>query len=141
VGIEIRKVETVAEVVKVMSLEDDIELYIPGSRGEWIQWLVSQIESENDKVAIWFAYKDEELAGYSVVIDAVNLPLAASVFVFYTWSSLGIKDNRKGLELIEQWAKTRGATSVSINTNMPEVFVHYGFRKEEKTVSMIKEIN
>jgi hypothetical protein len=72
-----------------------------------------------------------------VVINAVAPPLSDSVFIPYTWSTLGAEENQKVLEEIIMWSRAVGANTIRMETRDIDKFHRYGF-KEVATVMELK---
>ena len=57
----------------------------------------------------------------------------------YAWSSSGGDTVAKGLKMIEEWAKEKGAEDLTITTHIPRLFAQYGF-KQHVAVVMTKDL-
>ena len=124
----IKKATVPADLKGLLVLEDDVEKYIPCTRTEWVQWLVQVLENKLDKVGIWVEHNEEgKVIGYAVALDAVILPISKTVAVIYTWAKSGRQVVKDGLALIEEWAIDAGAEDLTIATEMPRLFIPYGF--------------
>jgi hypothetical protein len=124
----IKRLETVEEYVRLMTVKDDVEKHFPCSHSEWVQWLVSH--QRDTKLAIWANFEGGAITGYIVAYDEIVPPIIDSVSLLYVWSDLGAKANREVLELIKDWARSCGARSIRMGTRKePRLFKKYGFKE------------
>jgi len=135
----IKKTNLVKDITQILSLQDDhLEKQIPCDKGEWVQWLVQNIE--NDRIGIWTIKDDNEgrVKAYVVAVDAMNPPISDSVVILYSsvYSSIGEEGNQEVMEKIKEWSRERGAKKITIQTWYPRIMSTYGFvefGKEEGT--------
>ena len=119
----IKKLE-VEEIAGIMQLEDNVTASFPCERGEWVQWLISNVE--NPKVLIIGNIVDGEINSYLVAVDSVRLPLSAQVHILFFYSRRDIDANIKIFDMLNDWARERGALKVRGICQNIKVFEKYG---------------
>ena len=131
----VKKLETAEEIAKLLGVQDDVEDYIPCSRGEWVQWLVSQ--AENERIGIWANLDGaDRINSYIVVFNNVEPPISNSLFIPYVWSVLGQEENEEVLAEVMRWGQERGAKKIRAMTMEPEKLEKYGFNKVAEIVEL-----
>ena len=136
------KAETPNDLKGILNFNDDSENYLSCTRMEWVQWLVQQVGLKNDKLGVWVVRDDDDvLKGYLVAVDSVYLPLFTGVAIIYFCPPFTKREPQEIelLEKLEQWAKSRGADRIEINTRQSQQFLRYGFEDSEYSI-MFKKI-
>lgn len=103
----IKKLE-VDDIAKILSLDDPIEQIFPCDKGEWVQWLMQNIE--NPEILIIGRVSSDELDFYAVAVNYVLKPLSDSIGVILF--SKGAETNSHIREQIIEWGKKKGAKKV-----------------------------
>jgi len=128
----IKKME-VEDIAQILSIEDiDIE-HIGCDKGQWVQWLIPNIE--NPDFFMMCDIEDGKLTGYIVAINAVSLPINTGVSILYS-KTAGIKSNKRILKLLIEWAKEKNAKSIDFLTNNVAGHIVYGFNKKATLMTM-----
>jgi hypothetical protein len=107
-----------SDIDYLVEFSDDVESYIVGSRSDWLHFLRSSIGGSN--LTIFIILLDDEVRGYMVILNSLVWPLSNSLFIQYAYSTLPVKESRDVFGKIIEWAKIRGASSISISTK-PEL--------------------
>jgi len=130
-----KRLEKIEDIAKLLTVKDDIEKYMPCTHTEWVQWLISQIESK--RVFIWADIdEDSVINSYIVVFNMVNPPLGNHLFIPYVFSSLKIEENLAVLEDIKELANSLGAKKISAKVEKAENFKKYGFEKVAEIIEL-----
>ena len=119
----IKKLE-VEEIAGIMQLEDNATESFPCERGEWVQWLISNVE--NPRVLIIGHVIDGEIKSYLVALDSVVLPLSVQVNVLFFYSGGDTDKNIAIVDMLNEWARERGAKTIRFVCQNIKVFEKYG---------------
>lgn len=114
----------VEEIAGIMRLDDGVTESFPCDRGEWVQWLISNVE--NPRVLIVGNIIDGEINSYLVAVDSVRLPLSVQVHILFFYSRRDIDANIKIFDMLNDWARERGALKVRGICQDIKVFEKYG---------------
>ena len=114
----------VEDIAGIMRLDDGITESFPCERGEWVQWLISNIE--NPRVLIVGNIIDGEIKSYLVAVDGVRPPLSVQVHILFFYSRRDIDANIKIFDMLNDWARERGALKVRGICQNIKVFEKYG---------------
>lgn len=101
----IKKFE-VEDIAKILTLEDTLANHFPCSRGEWVQWLISQ--ADNPKINVIGDIVDNQIVGYMVLVNNVMPPVFNTCACLFVWS----KTHRITLNLVAEgklWKEAIGA--------------------------------
>jgi len=126
----IYKAEYAKEITPILMLEHDIEDYIVGEKGEWVQWLVQMLEMPNLS-QVWIETTGDRITGYMVLMDVAYLPLSDSVVIFYHWPETPVDEFVKQAVI---WASALGRT-LRVRTKDPRLWDGFGF-----SIEPIKEL-
>ena len=137
----LKTIDTAEEVGKILAFKDNVERVIIGDRGEWVQWLTENVVAQNERIIVFGAYKDEELAGYLVALDGRNRPLSWCVYVLFVYSTLSVKENEELWGQFIDWIQENDLPKlIKATSPTPEHFKIYGFDRDSGTVPMIMRI-
>jgi len=119
----IKKLE-IEEIAGIMQLEDYATKSFPCERGEWVQWLISNVE--NPRVLIIGNVIDGEIKSYLVAVDNVGLPLSVQVNIFFFYSGGDTDSNMEIRDMLNDWARERGAKIIRFICQDITMFEKYG---------------
>ncbi len=102
---EINKAEQIAQILHMGDLY--FENAFPCEIGEWVQWLIQQIE--NPGIKIYGEIECDILSAYIVAMNSVMPPVFDSVAVLYLHSPHSHKITRALVEATKKWAIIVGA--------------------------------
>ena len=123
----IRKLE-VEDIAGIMHLEgDNVTENFPCDPGEWVQWLVSN--AENPRVLIIGNAIDGEIKSYLVAMDNVMLPLSVQVQILHFYSGGGLDENIAIFDMLNNWARGKGAKIIRGVCKNIKVFEKYGAKQ------------
>lgn len=124
----IEKIDNAAQAIKLFNVDDDIDQYFSGERGDIVQWIVSHIA--NPKIRVWANYDmDGEIDSYLIVQNGIAPPISNAVQAIYIWSPVSTEITTKLVNNMKEWQREIGATSIrAITTHSPELFERYGFK-------------
>jgi len=125
----IKKLE-VEEIAGIMQLEDNIAESFPCEKGEWVQWLISNVE--NPRVLIIGNIIGGEIKSYLVALDNVFPPLSIQVNILFFYSRGDMEQNMEIINMLNNWAKKRGAKGVRGICQNIRVYEKYG--AEQKAI-------
>jgi len=125
----IKKLE-VEEIAGIMQLNDSVTESFPCEKGEWVQWLISNVE--NPRVLIIGNVIDSEIKSYLVALDSVVPPLSIQVNILFFYSGGDMDGNMAMINTLNNWAKKRGAVKVRGICRNIRVFEKYG--AEQKAI-------
>jgi len=97
------------EIAPLLHFKDDAEKYFPCDRGQWIQWLVGAINSEDVFVAI--ETKQEKIKSYFVVANTVEPPICDYVNIIYAYCTNPVSIATFA-KLIIEWSLSKNAKRV-----------------------------
>lgn len=125
-----------SEVMALIGIEDDVEVYFPCTRIEWIQFLVKHCG--NPKFAIFISMKNErEVNGYAVVANNIFPPLSYEASLIFVWVSGGFEISKALSETVRVWAKERGCKKLVTRSTKPDRLLSF---HEFKVVAKIAEL-
>ena len=131
----IKRLTTEEEVAELIGIDDEnIEDIFGCTKGEWIQWLVSQATNEN--LFILASYKDDFISDYIVVSNTVCPPLTDSISILYVYSKLGKTKHEEVLKEIVKWGISLGAKRIIMQTKTPILFYRYGFEETDTLMEL-----
>ena len=119
----IKKLE-VEEIAGILKLDDKVTESFSCDKGEWVQWLISNVE--NPRVLIIGNVIDGEIKSYLVALDNVMLPLSVQVHVLFFYSGGDIDANIKIFDMLNEWAREKGAKTIRGVCQNIKVFEKYG---------------
>ena len=121
------KLDTPDKIMLLLKVEDTVEEMYKCSRGEWIQFLISIIQSPNIMI-LASVDKDNIINSYTIVQNAIAPPLSNSVHIIYAFSSNN-KDNIEIFNTIKNWALSLGAKKITATSklNVLDKIKKYGF--------------
>ena len=119
----IRKLE-VEEIAGIMQLEDNVMESFPCDKGEWVQWLISNVE--NPGILIIGNVMDGEIKSHLVAHDSVMLPLSAHVSILFFYSGSDTDSNMEIRDMLNDWARAKGAKAIRFICRDMAVFEKYG---------------
>ena len=119
----IKKLE-VEEIAGVLQLKDNVMKSFPCDKGEWVQWLISNVE--NPGVLIIGNFIGGEIKSYLVALDNVRLPLSAHVNILFFYSGSDIDSNMEIRDMLNAWAREKGANAIRFICQDITVFEKYG---------------
>jgi len=119
----IKKLE-VEEIAGIMQLDDNVTDSFPCDKGQWVQWLISNVE--NPRVLIIGNVIDGEIKSYLVALDNVILPLSIQVNILFFYSGGDIDANIKIFDILNDWAREKGAKTIRGVCQNIKVFEIYG---------------
>lgn len=122
----IKKLE-VEEIAGIMQLEDNATGSFPCEKGEWVQWLISNVE--NPRVLIIGNVIAREIKSYLVALDSVMLPLSVQVHVLFFYSGGDIDANIEIFDMLNGWAREKGAKTIRGVCQNIKVFEKYGAKQ------------
>lgn len=99
----------VEDIARIMNVEDDIERFFPCDKGEWVQWLMGQVENPNIFIA---GDVGDEIKSYIVACNAVMPPVSNSICIVMFYSSGDIESNMELVKLLNKWSREKGAREV-----------------------------
>jgi hypothetical protein len=108
----VRKME-VEDIAKIAFIEDHLETHLTCEKGEWVQFLISQVD--NPKLHIIGDIDDKGIIkGYMVIVDNIMPPIFDSVVVLFVWTQAGaLRCDRDVLRPLiketQRWAREIGA--------------------------------
>ena len=120
----------VEEIARIMQLEDNIEESFPCEKGEWVQWLISNVD--NPRVLIIGNIIDGEIKCYLVAMDNVVLPLSIQVNILFFYSRADMEQNMAIINMLKDWTKKRGALKIRGICQNIRVYEKYG--AEQKAI-------
>jgi hypothetical protein len=133
---KIKLLETPEELMKLYSINDNVEESYPLNKNEWVQFLVAQ--ANNPAVMVWGIF-DDSLVGYVVACNGVRPPLADYVHIMYAWLvGVEFETSKSLLEEIKEWAGAVGARKIRIVTRDPSKFYKYGFEATQEVNMELK---
>lgn len=118
----------VEEIAGIMQLEDDAMETFPCEKGEWVQWLISNVE--NPGILIIGNIIDGEIKSYLVALDNVILPVSNQVEILFFYSDGDIDFNMTIRDMLNDWAREKGAKAIRFICRDIEVFEKYGAEKK-----------
>lgn len=137
---KIERILTKEEAASILEIEDiHLTEQVPCSKAEWVQWLVENVERQ-DFIGIWGIKEGKKVKAYLIALNGVFPPISRSVYIFY--QSFYEKAKQYADEVMSElkaWAKSCGASKITIYTKYPRVNSLFGF-KPEKGVSMVMEL-
>ena len=110
-------------IAQILKFNDRIEDYFPCDKGEWVQWLMENVD--NPRVLI-IGNKDV----YLVAVDAVMKPLSDFVSILFCYSEKGFDKNMEVKTMLDDWAKERGASGIRFICEDISVFSKYGAKEK-----------
>jgi len=119
----IKKLE-VEEIAGIMQLKDNFMESFPCEKGEWVQWLISNVE--NPRVLIVGNVIDGEIKSYLVALDNVIPPLSVQVHILFFYSGGDMEQNMAMINMLNNWAKEKGALKIRGVCQNIKVFEKYG---------------
>ena len=119
----IKKLE-VEEIAGILQLKDNFMESFPCDKGEWVQWLISNVE--NPRILIIGNVIDNEIKSYLVAHDSVMLPLSDHVFILFFYSGSDIDSNMEIRDMLNDWARSKGANAIRFICQDIAVFEKYG---------------
>jgi len=120
------KLDTPDKIMLLLKVEDTVEEMYKCSRGEWIQFLISIIQSPNIMI-LASVDKDNIINSYTIIQNAIVPPLSNSVHIIYNFS-LEDKENNEMFNTIKNWALSLGADRITMTTKIDILnFEKYGF--------------
>lgn len=108
----VRKME-VEDIAKIAFIEDHLETHLTCSKGEWVQWLIQNVD--NPSMLIIGDFSDTgEIKGYMVLVNNVVPPVFNFVASLFTWTRDGnIRCDRDTVTALQaeasRWGKEIGA--------------------------------
>ena len=126
--LHVKDVKYISDLVR---LDDDIEDFIVGDRGEWIQWLTENIRSKNEKILLLHFYEGTHLIGYMVLIDGRQRPISDCLYILFVYSkATPTKNQEMWFEFLE-WIKSNHLPlEVKACTKYPSLMKQYGFTED-----------
>jgi len=120
----------VEEIAGILQLDDDATESFPCEKGEWVQWLISNME--NPGVLIIGNIVDSGIKSYLVAVDSVMPPLSIQVNILFFYSSGDTDKNMEMINMLNDWARKRGALKIRGICQNIKVFEKYG--AEQKAI-------
>jgi len=135
------------EATSILKLEDprlekQVLQKLNCSKAEWVQFIVSYI-SKIDFLGLWAVKENENIKAYMIAVNAIAPPISRSILILYQ-SFFGMKDEDgeliglQALNAIKEWAKEKGAISLTICTDKPRINSQFGFEKEDGVMMVLK---
>ena len=106
---------TVQEIARMSRLDDNVESFFPCDKGEWIQFLIKNVEHPN--LFIWGDVVGNTIKAYAVAINSVQPPLSNSVTLLMHYSNNAFDSTMALKEELNKWAKEKGAKRVLFIVN------------------------
>lgn len=122
----IKKLE-VEEIAGILQLRDKVTESFPCDKGEWVQWLITNVE--NPRVLIIGNVVDGEIKSYLVAHDSVMLPLSDHVSGLFLYSKSDADSNMGLIEMLNDWARDKGAKTIKFICQNIKVFEKYGAKQ------------
>ena len=120
----------VEEIARIMQLEDNIEESFPCEKGEWVQWLIDNID--NPRILIIGNVIDNEIKSYLIALDSVVPPLSIQVNILFFYSRADMEQNMAIINMLKDWTKKRGALKIRGICQNIRVYEKYG--AEQKAI-------
>jgi len=83
----VRKLE-VEDIAKILVIADHLEDHLTCTRGEWIQFLISQVDNPKMHI-IGDVDENGDIRGYMVLVNNILPPIFDSVVVLFVWTQHG----------------------------------------------------
>ena len=119
---------TIEEITQILNIPDESPL--PCDKGQWVQWLVSQVE--NPKVKITGKVNDaRRLIAYIVILDNIILPLFDNIVALHIWT-MDHRDTHELAQVFIDWGRKIGAKRglASISLGHPDKYMEvFGGKK------------
>ena len=122
----IKKLE-VEEIVGILQLKDNFMKSFPCDKGEWVQWLISNVE--NPEILIIGSVIGGEIKSYLVALDGVRLPLSVQVHILFFYSDGALDVNMEIRGMLNDWARAKGAKAIRFICQDIAVFEKYGAKQ------------
>jgi len=107
------------DILKLKALNDGIEDVLPGTRPEWIQWLMANVH--NPRVLIIGG-----TTGYLVAVNAVHRPVSDHVLILFFYSGGDKAENAELKAAVDAWAQEQGTAHVRFLCRDLTPFAKYG---------------
>ena len=114
----------VEETAGIMQLKDNFMESFPCDKGEWVQWLISNVE--NPEILIIGSVIGGEIKSYLVALDGVRLPLSVQVHILFFYSDGALDVNMEIRGMLNDWARAKGAKTIRFICQDIAVFEKYG---------------
>ena len=97
------------EIAPLLHFKDDAVKYFPCDRGQWVQWLVSAVKSDDVFIAI--ETKQNKIKSYFVVANTVEPPICDYTNIIYAYCKdpMSVSIFSK---LIIEWSLSKNARRV-----------------------------
>lgn len=108
----VRKME-VEDIAKIAFIEDHLETHLTCEKGEWVQWLIQNVNNPSMLIIGDFT-PDNEINGYMVLVNNVVPPVFNFIASLFTWTRDGNfrcdKDTVTALQAeASKWGREMGA--------------------------------
>jgi len=136
--LEIVPLKNANQIITFMTLEDNIESFIKGTKTEWIQFLSKVVVSKD--YLILAILIDKKLEGYCVCTNNVYLPLSDHITMIFIsdlrnrFCDDGADVSEELFKLIKKWAKLKGASSIKGITRFVRMAQDYGFGVDKERI-------
>jgi len=119
------------DISGIINFKDDVEDFISGDRGEWLQYLSENLMANNERIILLGIHHEEELKGYMVLIDGRQRPISDCLYILYVWSELSPKDNLEAWRLFIEFVKENDLPRVvKAAAKHPNLMAKFGFSED-----------
>jgi hypothetical protein len=124
------------DIPKLLPLTDDgMTAQFAGERGEIIQFLIQNIDSGGNGIAVWIAQDDDnKVIGYIIAFNSVVSPIATHAMIAHIYSQHDTDLINNLIGVVGKWAIEIGADKIQIATRIPELFARFGFKSSDEII-------
>jgi len=114
----IKKLEP-EDILALKALDDHIEDILPGTKGEWVQWLMANVANPNVLII-------GGAASYLVAVNAVHRPVSDHVLILFFYSGGDRVKYKEFKHAVDEWAREKGTRNVRFLCRDIKPFEKYG---------------